>query len=39
MKAGKYVNAFIEADGKQITETVRTIPVESVVKKEDLTGV
>jgi RND family efflux transporter MFP subunit len=39
MKAGMYVNAFIEADGKQTAESLLTISVESVVTKEDLTGV
>jgi len=39
LKAGMYVNAFIEADGKQTAEALLTIPVESVVNKEDLTGV
>jgi RND family efflux transporter MFP subunit len=39
LKAGMYVNAFIEADGKQTAESLLTIPVESLVTKEDLTGV
>ena len=39
MKAGMYVNAFIEADGKQNTGSLLTIPLACVVTKEDLTGV
>ncbi len=39
LKAGMYVNAFIEADGKQTAGSLLTIPVASVVTKEDLTGV
>ncbi len=39
LKAGMYVNAFIETAGEQTAESLLTIPAESLVRKEDLTGI
>lgn len=40
LKAGMYVNVFIPRNGKEeVSSATLTIPLESVIKKEDLTGV